>query len=61
MLQRVASITTVFGVFIAVLAACASHLQRRRQFETIFVQQYWSLIYRLSFDAQKGHRRPQIE
>ena len=61
MIQQVASIATAFGVFIAVLAVRVSNLERRRQFETIFVQRYWSLIDRLSLDAQKGHRRPQIE
>jgi hypothetical protein len=43
-----------FGVFIAVLAVRVSNLERRRQFETIFVQRYWSLIDCLSLDAQKG-------
>jgi hypothetical protein len=61
MFQNIASIAAVFGIFIAVLAVRAARLQRRRQFETIFVQRYWSLIDRLSLDAQKGHRRPQIE
>lgn len=61
MLQEVASIATAFGVLIAVLALHAANLQRRRQFETIYVQRYWSLIDQLSLDAQKGRRRLNIE
>ena len=67
MLEQIASVATAVGVVVAaagvVIAAFSvrgANVQRRRQFETIFVQRYWSLIDRLSLDAQSGSERPWV-
>jgi hypothetical protein len=56
----ISAIVTLIGVVVAILAVGAAHLQRRRQFETIYVQRYWVLMDQLSLDAIKGRERPQI-
>ncbi|GAA1866460.1 hypothetical protein GCM10009772_47340 [Pseudonocardia alni subsp. carboxydivorans] len=56
MLQDVGTIATAVGVLLAVLSLRAARLQRRRQFETIYVQRYWTLMDGLTADALAGRR-----
>jgi hypothetical protein len=53
-LEKIAWVATAVGVFVAVFAVRAANSQRRRQFETIYVQRYWALMDQLSLDAHKG-------
>jgi hypothetical protein len=59
-LEPVAWAATALTVIIAILTVRAAHLQRRRQFETIYVQRYWTLLDQLSLDALRSRQRPQI-
>jgi hypothetical protein len=59
-LEPVAWGAAVIGLIVAYLAVRAAHLQRRRQFETIYVQRYWALMDQLSIEALKGNPRPTI-
>jgi hypothetical protein len=49
-------ILTAVGVLLALLSLRAARLQRRRQFETIYVQRYWTLMDGLTVDALAGRR-----
>ncbi|WP_328610567.1 hypothetical protein OG943_16060 [Amycolatopsis sp. NBC_00345] len=54
MIQNIASVITTVSVFLAMLSLRASQQQRRRQFETLYVQRYWALMDKLSLDALRG-------
>lgn len=54
MFADIASVATAIGIFVAVFAVRAANLQRRRQFETVYVQRYWALIDKLSLEALNG-------
>ena len=67
-LEEISWVATAIGVFVAAIgvlvavrAVHAANLQRRRQFETIYVQRYWTLIDQLSLDAHKGRQPPPVE
>jgi hypothetical protein len=59
-LERLAWGATVIAVIVGVVTVRAAYLQRRRQFETIYVQRYWTLIDKLSLEALRGRAQPQI-
>jgi hypothetical protein len=52
--QVVAPCVTAVGVIVAVFGLQASRRQRRRQFETLYVQRYWTLMDRLSLHALRN-------
>lgn len=56
MLQDIGQLATAVGVFLAWLTLRAARRQRLRQFETIYVQRYWTLMDGLSTDAAAGRR-----
>ena len=56
MLGDAGSIATAVGVFLALLSLRAARLQRRRQFEMIYVQRYWALMDGLTVDALAGRQ-----
>jgi hypothetical protein len=58
MIQDIATIVTAVGVFVAVLGLRAAQRQRMRQFETLYVQRYWSLMDGLSLDVLRGKTAP---
>jgi hypothetical protein len=60
-LEEIAWVATAVGVILVARSIRVANLQRRRQFETIFVQRYWALIDQLSLDAQKGRQPPLVE
>ena len=49
-------VLTAAGVLLALLSLRAARLQRRRQFEMIYVQRYWTLMDGLTVDALAGRR-----
>jgi hypothetical protein len=53
-LEDIAWVATAVGVLVAAFSVRAANSQRRRQFETIYVQRYWALMDQLSLDALKG-------
>ncbi len=56
MVETVAIIVTAVGVLLAGVSLRGAQLQRNRQFESLYVQRYWSLMDRLSYEA--GKRAP---
>jgi hypothetical protein len=58
--QGIGTIATALGVFLALLSFRAARLQRRRQFELVFVQRYWSLMDDLSLDALAGRKNSEV-
>jgi hypothetical protein len=60
MLEDAAWIAAVVAAFVAALAVRAANRPRRRQFETIYVQRYWSLMDQLSLEALQGRSQPLI-
>lgn len=68
MIQDIAGFATAFAALIALAALiyAAKSLgelkrQRERQFETIFVERYWTLMDRLSLAAIKGQEQSTID
>ena len=68
MIQDIAGLATAFAAVIALgaLVYAAKSLgelkrQRDRQFETIFVERYWSLMDRLSLAAIKGCAQSSVD
>jgi hypothetical protein len=58
-LEDIAWVATAVGVLVAAFSVRAANSQRRRQFETIYVQRYWALMDQLSLDALKdGQSKP---
>lgn len=60
-LERIAWATTIFTLVVAIVTVRAANIQRRRQFETIYVQRYWALIDQLSLDALRGDQQDPID
>jgi hypothetical protein len=59
-LQDIGTVATAVGVLLAVLSLRAARLQRRRQFETIYVQRYWALMDGLTVDSLAGRRAEDV-
>ena len=67
MIQNIAAVATTVAALIALFAGVvaakslwALNRQRIRQFETTFVERYWSLMDRLSLAALRGVHQPNI-
>jgi hypothetical protein len=53
-IQDIGTLATAVGVFIAVLSLGASRRQRLRQFESLYVRRYWTIMDELSLDVMRG-------
>lgn len=61
MIETIATCITAAGVLIAVLQLRASRVQRRRQFEALYVQRYWAIMDLLSLQALRGEHCEDVQ
>ncbi|MCC9068628.1 hypothetical protein [Arthrobacter cryoconiti] len=48
--SAIASVLTALAVIFAIMQLVTARKQRHREFELVYVQRYWSIVDRLSFD-----------